>query len=113
VTPAFQGYVSGHSTFSRASAEVLAAFTGSEFFPGGLGQESVEAGSLKIEAGPSQDVTFQWATYFDASDGAGQARLFGGIHIPADDFTGRRIGAQCGKAAWERAQQYYSGQVAS
>ncbi|HYY76036.1 MAG TPA: hypothetical protein VE644_06920, partial [Gaiellaceae bacterium] len=29
VTPAFAGYVSGHSTFSRAAAEVLAAFTGS------------------------------------------------------------------------------------
>jgi hypothetical protein len=113
VTPAFQGYVSGHSTFSRASAEVLAAFTGSEYFPGGLGQETVAAGSLKNEAGPSQDVTFQWATYFDASDGAGQARLFGGIHIAADDFTGRWIGAECGKAAWQRAQQLYSGQAGS
>ena len=113
VTPAFQGYVSGHSTFSRASAEVLAAFTGSEFFPGGLGQETVPAGSLKNEAGPSQDVTFQWATYFDASDAAGQARLFGGIHIQADDFMGRRIGAQCGKDAWARALQLYSGRVAS
>ena len=29
VTPSFAGYVSGHSTFSRASAEVMAAFTGS------------------------------------------------------------------------------------
>ena len=36
VTPAFAGYVSGHSTFSRAAAEVLTAVTGSEFFPGGL-----------------------------------------------------------------------------
>ena len=26
VTPAFAGYVSGHSTFSRAAAEVLTAF---------------------------------------------------------------------------------------
>jgi hypothetical protein len=58
-------------------------------------------------------VTFQWATYFDASDAAGQARLFGGIHIQADDFAGRRIGAACGKAAWERAQAYYDGLVAS
>ena len=38
VTPAFPGYISGHSTFSRAAAEVLAAITGSEFFPGGQGQ---------------------------------------------------------------------------
>src|SRR5206468_1460225 len=36
VTPAFPGYVSGHSSFSRAAAEVLTAATGSPFFPGGL-----------------------------------------------------------------------------
>jgi len=29
VTPAFAGYVSGHSTFSRAAAEVLTTLTGS------------------------------------------------------------------------------------
>ena len=33
--PPFPGYVSGHSTFSRAAAEVMTAFTGSEYFPGG------------------------------------------------------------------------------
>ncbi len=37
VTPPFAGYVSGHSTFSRAAAEVLTALTGNEFFPGGMG----------------------------------------------------------------------------
>src|SRR5262249_16390655 len=37
VTPAFPGYTSGHSTFSRAAAEVMTAITGSPFFPGGLG----------------------------------------------------------------------------
>ena len=36
VTPAFAGYVSGHSTFSRAAAEVMAAFTGDPYFPCGL-----------------------------------------------------------------------------
>lgn len=38
VTPAFPGYTSGHSTFSRAAAEVLTAFTGSAFFPGELAE---------------------------------------------------------------------------
>ena len=32
VTPPFADYVSGHSTFSRAAAEVLAEFTGDPFF---------------------------------------------------------------------------------
>jgi hypothetical protein len=109
VTPAFAGYVSGHSTFSRAAAEVLTAFTGSSFFPGGLYEVSVPRGALKIEQGPSRDVTLQWATYFDAADAAGTSRLWMGIHIPADDFAGRRVGAQCGKTAWERAQRHFEG----
>lgn len=109
VTPAFAGYVSGHSTFSRASAEVLAAFTGSEYFPGGLSEWTIDAGSYLVEAGPESDVTLQWATYYDAADQAGLARLYGGIHIPSDDFAGRRIGAACGLGAWRRAQQYFAG----
>src|SRR5262249_50421971 len=36
VTPAFASYFSGHSTFSRAAAEVLTRLTGSQYFPGGL-----------------------------------------------------------------------------
>ncbi|HEX7256063.1 MAG TPA: vanadium-dependent haloperoxidase [Gaiellaceae bacterium] len=109
VTPAFAGYVSGHSTFSRAAAEVLTAFTGSSFFPGGLYEVPVPRGALKIEQGPSRDVTLQWATYFDAADAAGTSRLWMGIHVPPDDFAGRRVGAQCGKAAWERAQRHFEG----
>jgi hypothetical protein len=111
VTPAFAGYVSGHSTFSRAGAEVLTAFTGSPYFPDGLGTWTVEAGSLLHEEGPTEDVTLQWATYQDASDQAGISRLYGGIHIEADDLEGRTIGSECGLAAWDLAQQYYAGTV--
>jgi hypothetical protein len=109
VTPAFAGYVSGHSTFSRAAAEVMTAFTGSSFFPGGLYELRVPRGALKIEQGPSRDLTLQWATYFDAADAAGTSRLWMGIHVPPDDFAGRRVGAQCGKAAWELARRHFEG----
>jgi len=111
VTPSFAGYVSGHSTFSRAAAEVLTAMTGSEFFPGGLSEWTKPAGSLEVEAGPTQDVTLQWATYYDAADQAGISRIFGGIHITADDFGGRRMGELCGVAAWDLAQRYFAGKV--
>jgi hypothetical protein len=111
VTPSFAGYFSGHSTFSRAAAEVLAGFTGSEYFPGGLDSWTVRAGSLKFEAGPSSDVGLEWATYFDAADSAGISRLYGGIHISSDDLTGRRMGAECGQAAWALAQRYYAGRA--
>ena len=109
VTPAFAGYVSGHSTFSRAAAEVLTAFTGSSFFPGGLYEIPVPRGALKIEQGPRHDLKLQWATYFDAADAAGQSRLWMGIHVPPDDFMGRRVGAQCGKGAWAQAQRQFEG----
>jgi hypothetical protein len=109
VTPSFAGYFSGHSTFSRAAAEVLTGFTGSEYFPGGLSIWTVKAGSLKFEAGPANDVALQWATYFDAADQAGISRLYGGIHISADDLAGRRAGAECGRAAWAQARRYFDG----
>ncbi len=108
VTPAFPGYVSGHSTFSRAAATVLAGLTGSEYFPGGLGSYSFEPGYLFFEYGPSAPVSLQWATYYDASDQAGQSRLWGGIHHSFDDFDGRRLGSSIGAAALQRVQSLFA-----
>jgi hypothetical protein len=113
VTPAFAAYVSGHSTFSRAAAEVMTAFTGSQYFPGGLSEWTTHAGTLKHEKGPTTDVTLQWASYYDAADQAGISRLYMGIHITADDFEGRRIGAQCGLEAWALAKRYFAGTARS
>ena len=109
VTPAFAGYVSGHSTFSRAAAEVLTAITGSANFPGGLSEWTTPAGQLLHENGPTKDVTLQWATYFDAADQAGISRLFMGIHITPDDLEGRKAGSTCGIEAWALAQRYFDG----
>ena len=112
VTPGFPGYTSGHSTFSRASAEVLTNFTGSEFFPGGLMEFTAPSGDfLKFEDGPSQNLVLQYATYFDAADAAGDSRLWGGIHIVADDFMGRVTGSVIGQEAYALAQRYYAGTV--
>lgn len=46
VTPAFAGYVSGHSAFSRAAAEVLTQITGDPYFPEGLGNLHRSPGCL-------------------------------------------------------------------
>lgn len=109
VTPAFAGYPSGHSTFSRAAAEVMTAFTGDAYFPGGLTSFTVPKGELLHEEGPTEDTTIQWATYFDAADQAGISRLFMGIHVPSDDLEGRKIGATCGKDAMALALRYFDG----
>ncbi len=110
VTPPFAGMISGHSTYSRAAAEFLAAFTGSPYVPGGLGEFVAGEGAyLTFEYGPVEETRIQWATYYDAADLAGISRLWGGIHIAADDFCGRRTGARIGRAAYDLAMQYFSG----
>ena len=113
VTPPFAGYVSGHSTFSRAAAEVLAAITGSPYFPGGLGTYTFPANDwLEFEAGPTETFQLQWATYYDAADQAGISRLYGGIHVRSDDLKGRILGAVVGKTAWEKALPHFTGTLA-
>ncbi len=108
VTPAFPGFVSGHSTFSRSAAEVLTELTGSAYFPGGLGGYTLDPGWLTFEQGPTATVELQWATYYDAADQAGQSRLWGGIHVVHDDFSGREVGDAVGRAAVDRARDYYA-----
>ena len=110
VTPAFPGFISGHSTFSRAAAEAMTAYTGSQWFPGGLHAFTAPANAyLVFEDGPSTDVTLQWASYYDAADQAGQSRLYGGIHIEPDDFIGRRTGAVMGIGAAAHAEDHLTG----
>jgi hypothetical protein len=58
-------------------------------------------------------LTLQWATYYDAADQAGISRLYGGIHVRADDLAGRVMGATCGQEAWELAQHYFYGNAAA
>jgi len=110
VTPAFPGFPSGHSTSSRAGAEVLTAITGSPYFPGGFAEYVFPASKfLVFEHGPAKEVRLQWAAYSDASDQAGQSRLWGGIHIEPDDFVGRKIGYRVGHDAMTRAAKFFTG----
>ncbi len=112
VTPPFAGYVSGHSTYSRAAAEVMTRITGDEFFPGGLGTfEAPQDEFLVFEQGPSVDVTLQWAKYYDAADECSLSRIYGGIHPTADDIPGRFMGHDIGPEAFELAVMHYEGEI--
>ncbi|MEO0552750.1 MAG: DUF6851 domain-containing protein [Bacteroidota bacterium] len=114
ITPPFAGYISGHSTYSRAAAEVLTLLTGDEYFPGGLGEFEAKANEfLVFEEGPSVDITLQWATYQDASDQSGLSRIWGGIHPPVDDVPGRIAGIKIGIDAFQLADNYFSGTITS
>lgn len=108
ITPPFAGYVSGHSTYSRAAAEIMTLLTGDAFFPGGMGEfEAPKNEFLVFEEGPSRDLTLQWATYRDASDQCSLSRIWGGIHPPADDIPGRFIGIKIGPEAFHFAEAYF------
>ncbi len=109
VTPPFAGFVSGHSTFSRAAAEVLTAFTGDEYFPGGMGEfTAVQDEFLVFEDGPSMNIELQWATYRDAADESGLSRIWGGIHPPCDDVPGRIMGIAIGQEAFLKAESFFT-----
>ena len=109
-TPNFAGYISGHSTFSRAGAEVMTLLTGSPYYPGGLKTFEFQAGSvLQVEYGPSEDMEVQVATYYDSADLTGMARLFCGVHIAADDFVGRHVGARVGVDAFLKSLRLRNG----
>ncbi|MEM8487501.1 MAG: DUF6851 domain-containing protein [Bacteroidota bacterium] len=111
ITPPFAGYISGHSTFSRAAAEIMTLLTGDPFFPGGLGEFEAPANEfLVFERGPSVDVTLQWATYRDASDQTSLSRIWGGIHPPVDDIPGRLIGERIGIDAFALGLRYFAGE---
>ena len=112
VTPPFAGYVSGHSTYSRAAAEVMTLLTGDEYFPGGMGTFLAPRNEfLVFEEGPSVDVTLQWATYQDASDETSLSRIYGGIHPTADDIPGRFMGSVIGPDAFDHASRYFNGEL--
>jgi hypothetical protein len=113
VTPPFPEYVSGHSTFSAAGAEILKRFTGSDDFGGSHLQP---AGTSRVEPKvsgkssfvPATDATLYWATFSDAADQAGISRRYGGIHFDEGDVVGRSMGRALAVQAWDKAKAYVS-----
>ncbi len=103
ITPPFPEYVSGHSTFSAAAAEILRRVTGSDDFGGSV---TIAARSSSIEPGitPRTAVTLSWATFTDAAVQAGLSRRYGGIHFESADMEGQRLGRAVADRVWRRAQ---------
>jgi hypothetical protein len=108
VTPPFPEYLSGHSTFSAAGAEILARFTGSDSFGAST---TIPAHSSVVEPGctPASAITLSWPTFSAAADQAGLSRRYGGIHFEQGDLDGRHLGRQIGAAVWARAHAYLNG----
>jgi len=107
ITPPFPEFVSGHSAFSAAAAEILARFTRSDFFGASYTRR---AGTSDVEPySPAADVTLTWTTFSEAADQAGMSRRYGGIHFAQGDVAGRALGRLVAQRAWSVARDYITG----
>lgn len=103
-TSASPEHVSGHSSFGTAGATLLKLFTGVDT----LGYTvAVPTGSFKNDRGPAQEIELTWDTVDAAADAAGWSRVYGGIHFPTGDRSGRELGAHVARKAWEKARRYF------
>lgn len=134
VTPPFASYVSGHSAFSAASAEVFRLFfNGSDEF--GF-SATVEAGQSLFEPrisdpsdpkfvdgltnvpnqgpgtvgySPAQTIRLEWPTFTAAAAEAGMSRIYGGIHFASDNVDGLEAGRKVGANVWAKCRQLFDG----
>jgi PAP2 superfamily len=111
-TPPFPEFISGHSTFSAAGAEILRLFTGKDDFGASV---SFASGSSQYEPGfsPRATVTLTWPTFSDAADEAGISRRYGGIHFAGGDIAGRTVGRLVGRQAWQKAKALWEGKTSN
>ena len=111
ITPPFPEYVSGHSTFSAAGAQILQIFTGSDRFGHAV---VLPPGSSRIEPGltPRSAVTLEWQTFTEAADEAGMSRRYGGIHFENGDRQARALGRTVGTLVWAKCTAYF-GRIAT
>jgi hypothetical protein len=83
-SPPFPAYTSGHSTFSKASAQVLAEFYGTDSISFSATSDSL----------PGVVRTFH--SLSACADEIGMSRVYGGIHFAFDNQAGKRTGARIG-----------------
>ena len=108
VTPPFPEYVSGHSSFTSAGAQILALANGDSFGA----SVTIPAGSSKFETStPATTVTLTWPTFTEAATDAGMSRRWGGIHFQTGDFHGRALGKQVAGFVYNQAQSYIRGSI--
>jgi PAP2 superfamily len=83
-SPPFPAYTSGHSTFGKASAQVLTHFYGTD--------------ALTFTAGSDTEVgVFRTFTSLAAcADEVGISRIYGGFHYPFDNQQGKATGGRIG-----------------
>ena len=105
-TPPSPDYVSGHSTFSAAAAQVIRTSSGSDTLNV---TSTFAAGSSFVEPGtvPAAPVKLGWSTFSAAAGEAGLSREYGGIHFRDADAHGLNLGRAIGTNTWNKANTYF------
>lgn len=91
VTPSFPSYTSGHSTFSAAAARILQRF---------FGTDDIEF-TVISEGLPGAVRHFKKLS--ECQQEIGMSRLYGGIHVMADNVQGSIAGGKIGDWTFDRA----------
>ena len=89
ISPNFPEYLSGHSTFSGAAAEVLTALLGDSV--------SFTSGSVGFLNAQGQPVQRSFDNFWEAAEEAAQSRIYGGIHFSFSSSIGLDVGRQIGE----------------
>ena len=95
-TPSFPSFVSGHSAFSGAAAEVLTSLFGEDFAFTTLADRG-SGGQWP----PLDDVALlksrSFSSFREAAEEAGASRIYGGIHFNFDNALGLAMGRSIGE----------------
>jgi hypothetical protein len=83
ITPNFPEYISGHSTFSAAAADILASFFGTNY-------------AFSTTSSSLPGVTRTFTSFEEAAQEAGMSRIYGGIHFTFSNIDGQAVGQQVG-----------------
>jgi hypothetical protein len=128
VTPPFPDFVSGHSTFSAASARLIANFLGNDVIQlskqtltlpilkylspilklsqtvnFSLGNMLVYPRTSTVEPSvPETPLTISWNRWSDMAKESGRSRIYGGIHVESSNQAGLLLGNQIGDMLWSK-----------
>jgi hypothetical protein len=83
-TPSFPEYTSGHSTFSKASAQVLTHFFGTDALSFSIGSDSLPG------------VYRSFTSVAACGDEVGMSRIYGGFHFQFSNHDGQACGGKIG-----------------